>query len=203
MTGRRAPESDGWSSLFASAFAHSRSAMLLVDERREVVSVNDAALRLLGRTRRGVLGERLWSFVADGPIASEEEWMSWLDAGRFSGEVDLLRPDGTPVAVQWGASTEIVTGRRLVLFVCLGTSRWGRRFRREVPPDEPDFELTAREREIVRLVALGGTAREIGDELHISHDTVRTHVRNAMEKLHARSRAHLVAKAVAGGLVLI
>jgi PAS domain S-box-containing protein len=195
--------SDGWSSLFASAFAHSRSAMLLVDERRHVVSVNDACLRLLGRTRRAVIGERLWTFVADGPLKSEREWMSMLAQGRFSGEVDLLRPDGTPVAVQWGASTEIVTGQRLVLFVCLGTSRWGRRFRREPPPGEPDDELTAREREIVRLVALGGTAREIGDELHISHDTVRTHVRNAMEKLHARSRAHLVAKALAQGLVLL
>ena len=195
--------SDGWSSLFASAFAHSRNAMLLVDEDRRVVSVNDAALRLLGRTRRGVMGEPLWTFVADGPLASEDEWNAWLAAGRFTGEVDLMRPDGTPVAVQWGASTELVTGRRLVLFVCLGTSRWGRRFRREPPLDEPDFELTAREREIVRLVALGHTAREIGDELHISHDTVRTHVRNAMEKLHARSRAHLVAKAVAGGLVLL
>jgi PAS domain S-box-containing protein len=195
--------SDGWSSLFASAFAHSRNAMLLVDEHRRVVSVNDAALRLLGRTRRGVMGERLWTFVADGPLASEDEWNAWLAAGRFTGEADLMRPDGTPVAVQWGASTEVVTGRRLVLFVCLGTSRWGRRFRREPPLDEPDFELTAREREIVRLVALGHTAREIGDELHIAHDTVRTHVRNAMEKLHARSRAHLVAKAVAGGLVLL
>jgi PAS domain S-box-containing protein len=195
--------SDGWSSLFASAFAHSRNAMLLVDEDRTVVSVNDAALRLLGRTRRGVMGERLWTLVADGPLASEDEWNAWLAAGRFTGEVDLMRPDGTPVAVQWGASTELVTGRRLVLFVCLGTSRWGRRFRREPRVDEPDFELTAREREIVRLVALGHTAREIGDELHIAHDTVRTHVRNAMEKLHARSRAHLVAKAVAGGLVLL
>src|SRR5215510_11131755 len=110
---------DGWSSLFASAFAHSRNAMLLTDERRVVVSVNDAALRLLGRTRRSVVGAPLWSFVAGGPLASEDEWMSWLDAGRFSGETDLVRPDGTPVAVQWGASTELVTGQRLVLFVCL------------------------------------------------------------------------------------
>ena len=72
--------SDGWSSLFASAFAHSRNAMLLVDERRSVVSVNDAGLRLLGRTRRAVIGERLPTFVADGPIASEDEWASWLAA---------------------------------------------------------------------------------------------------------------------------
>jgi PAS domain S-box-containing protein len=197
------PVSGGWSSLFASAFEQSRNAMLLVDDGRRVVSVNDACIRLLGRARRHVIGERLWSFVAGGPLNSEAEWMALMAKGRFTGEVDLQRPDGTVVAVQWGASTELITGRRLVLFVALGTSRWGRRFRREVADEEPDTELTAREREIVRLVALGGTAREIGDELHISHDTVRTHVRNAMEKLHARSRAHLVAKALARGLVLV
>lgn len=194
---------DGWSSLFASAFAHSRNAMLLVDDSRTVVSANDACVRLLGRARRAVVGRRLWTFVAGGPLATEAEWRAMMASGRFSGEADLQRPDGTLVAVQWGASTEIVTGRRLVLFVALGTSRWGRRFRREVVDEEPDSELTAREREVVRLVALGGTAREIADELHISHDTVRTHVRNAMEKLHARSRAHLVAKALARGLVLV
>jgi PAS domain S-box-containing protein len=192
---------EGWASLFASAFAASRNAMLLVDERRRVVSANDASLRLLGRPRTAVVGQPLWTFVAGGSRASEAEWMELMESGRFSGEADLVRPDGTRVAVQWGASTEHVTGQRLVLFVALGTSRWGRRFRRDVADEDPDLELTEREREIVRLVALGGTAREIGDELHISHDTVRTHVRNAMEKLHARSRAHLVAKAVGGGLV--
>ena len=191
----------GWSGLFESAFAQSRNAMLLVDEQRRVLSVNDACVRLLGRRRRDVVGERLWTLVVDGPRASEPEWITMLASGRFTGQVAILRPDGTPVAVQWGASTERVTGERLVLFVALSTSRWGRRFRREVDGREPEEELTPREREIVKLVALGGTAREIGDELHISHDTVRTHVRNAMEKLHARSRAHLVAKAVADGLV--
>ena len=52
-------------------------------------------------------------------------------------------------------------------------------------------------------MALGSTGREIADELQISHETVRTHIRNAMEKLHARSRAHLVAKALAGGHLLL
>jgi PAS domain S-box-containing protein len=192
---------DGWSSLFASAFAQSRNAMLLVDDRRSVVRVNDACLRLLGRARREVVGEHLWTFVVGGPHASEEEWTELISSGRFGDEVEMLRGDGTGVAVQWGASTERVTGRRLVLFVALGTSRWGRRVRRDVVGDEPEGELTPREREVVKLVALGDTAREIGDELHISHDTVRTHVRNAMAKLHARSRAHLVAKALGGGVV--
>jgi DNA-binding CsgD family transcriptional regulator len=51
-------------------------------------------------------------------------------------------------------------------------------------------------------VAQGRTGPEIADELHISPDTVRTHVRNAMTKLAARSRAHLVAKALGDGVVL-
>jgi DNA-binding CsgD family transcriptional regulator len=43
--------------------------------------------------------------------------------------------------------------------------------------------------------------REIADELHIAHDTVRTHVRNAMTKLDARSCAHQVAKALGDDLL--
>jgi DNA-binding NarL/FixJ family response regulator len=106
------------------------------------------------------------------------------------------------VAVQFAATPEVVTGRRLVLFVALSTSRWGPRFRREVPsPREPGV-LSDREREVVRLVALGNTGPEIAEELRIAHDTVRTHVRNAMEKAGARSRAQLVAMALGEGLVL-
>ena len=51
----------------------------------------------------------------------------------------------------------------------------------------------------MRLVAAGQTGPEIADHLHISHATVRTHVRNAMAKVGARSRAHLVAKALGDG----
>ena len=104
--------------------------------------------------------------------------------------------------MQWGAHPEAVTGRRLVLLAALSTERWGRRFRRDPVPIEEDATLSDRELEIVRLVALGSSSPEIADELHIAHDTVRTHVRNAMEKVGARSRAQLVAKAVGEGLVV-
>jgi DNA-binding CsgD family transcriptional regulator len=43
------------------------------------------------------------------------------------------------------------------------------------------------------------TSAEIADELHIAHNTVRTHVRNAMVKVNARSRSHLVAVALGEG----
>ena len=114
----------------------------------------------------------------------------------------MLRADGGEVAVQWAAHIEIVTGRRLVLLVALSSSRWGARFRRDMPPEPEAGELSEREREVVRAVAHGRTGPEIADELSIAHDTVRTHVRNAMTKVGARSRAQLVAKALGDGHAL-
>ena len=61
--------------------------------------------------------------------------------------------------------------------------------------------LTAREREIVHLIALGHVSREICDMLHVAPDTVRTHVRNAMAKTGARTRAQLIAIALGDGLL--
>ena len=104
--------------------------------------------------------------------------------------------------MQLAATTEIVTGRRLVLLVALSTSRWGQSFRRTTTLDSKPGTLSQREREIVRLVALGNTGPEIAEELRIAHDTVRTHTRNAMTKVGARSLAQLVAKALGEGLML-
>ncbi len=97
---------------------------------------------------------------------------------------------------------ETVTGRRLVLAVLIGPTRWGGRFRRTVEPSDAEGELSDRELEVVHHGAHGRSGPEIADELGIAHDTVRTHVRNAMEKVGARSRAHLVAKALGEGYAL-
>jgi DNA-binding CsgD family transcriptional regulator len=79
--------------------------------------------------------------------------------------------------------------------------RWGARFRREIATAPAGGSpLSQREREVVQHVALGDTGPEIASELGISHETVRTHVRNAMTKLGARSRAHLVAKTLTESL---
>jgi PAS domain S-box-containing protein len=186
---------NGWSALFASAFRQSRNAMVLLDERRRIVDANGAMVRLVGRPRGAMTGRPIAEIVAGGPLVSEAEWQEWLAAGRFTGEATMLHADGNGVTVQWGATTEVATGRRLVLVVALHTSRWGPRFRRARDDRDAGRALSAREREVVRLVAQGRTGPEIADELGIAHDTVRTHVRHAMDKLGARSRAHLVAKA--------
>jgi DNA-binding NarL/FixJ family response regulator len=62
--------------------------------------------------------------------------------------------------------------------------------------------LTAREREVVCLVADGLSNDEIAQELVVSAATARTHVSRAMAKLHARDRAQLVVIAYKTGLVV-
>src|SRR5215218_1437602 len=187
---------DGWSGLFATAFTQSRNAMALVDEERRHVRVNGAYLQLLGYRRDALIGRPIHRLVAGGPNASAEEWARAIARGRFDGEAELICAQGGTVNVAWGASAETVTGRTLVLFVALATSRRGRPARGRAPADAAGWALSMRQREVVRLVALGHTGLEIADELHIAHDTVRTHLRNAMAASGARSRAHLVAKAL-------
>jgi PAS domain S-box-containing protein len=194
--------SEGWSTFFQAAFRDSRNAMLLVDDGRRVVDVNGAYLQLLGYRRAEVVGRPLYEFAAGGPLMTRQEWAAALARRRFSGEAELVGADGVTVGVQWGATTEHVTGRLLVLVVALSVSGRGRGLRLVRAPVTGRSALSNREREIVRLVARGDTSPEIADQLQISHHTVRTHLRNSMTKVGARSRAHLVAKALGEGLVL-
>jgi len=57
-------------------------------------------------------------------------------------------------------------------------------------------QLTQRERDVLRLLADGMWNEEIGKQLFISPETVRTHVRKAMEKLDADTRTQAVAQAL-------
>jgi len=191
----------GWAQLFSTAFERSRNAMLLTDDLRVILEANAAFVKLLGRGRDSIVGRPLWDLVAGGPLASRREWADALLAGRFYGQAELHAADGT-VQIQWAATAETVTGGRRVLFVAINASRWGVHFRPSRADTVPTGALTPREREIVHLVALGAAGPEIATELQISHETVRTHVRNAMGKLGARSRAHLVARALAEGHTL-
>lgn len=60
----------------------------------------------------------------------------------------------------------------------------------------PAPALTSRELEVLKLVAKGMSNREIADELYISENTVKNHVRNILEKLHLHSRMEAVIYAV-------
>ena len=58
----------------------------------------------------------------------------------------------------------------------------------EGPTEDPFGDLSAREREVLGLVAEGLTNREIGERVHLAEKTVKNHMTNILGKLHVRSR---------------
>lgn len=68
-------------------------------------------------------------------------------------------------------------------------------------PPRRRVELTERELQVLRGMADGKSNAEIGRELFVSEDTVKTHARRLFRKLGARDRAHAVAAAFRAGLV--
>ena len=76
----------------------------------------------------------------------------------------------------------------------------GARIAREPPPGPPD-DLSDREVEVLRLIALGHTNSEIAQQLYLSVRTVETHRSHIQQKLGVSSRAELVRYALHRGLV--
>src|SRR6185503_5604078 len=70
-----------------------------------------------------------------------------------------------------------------------------------LPGPEQLDELTAREREVMALVATGLSNDQIAQQLVVSPATAKTHVSRALMKLRARDRAQLVVLAYETGLV--
>ena len=82
------------------------------------------------------------------------------------------------------------------------TKRVIAQFTRIPRPDPPPAldELTARELEILRLIAAGLSNAEIGQELFISETTVKTHVTHILQKLDLRDRVQAVVLAYQSGM---
>ena len=64
------------------------------------------------------------------------------------------------------------------------------------PVATPDYQLTPREKEVLGCLVNGLSYKMIGAELHISYETVRSHVKKIYEKLHVASLTEVVAKAI-------
>jgi len=196
MTTEIADTRSGWAALFRDAFNQSRNAMVLLDDDRRHVEVNGAYVQLLGYRPSDLIGRPVYELRADHSAMSEKQWHAALRQRQFTGAIDLLRADGAQVTVEYAGHPEIVTGRQLVLFVALRAARGVRR-RDDGPAATVRADLSQREIEVVKLLADGYSGPEVAEELRIAHNTVRTHTRNAMTKMSARSRAQLVAKALA------
>ena len=67
-------------------------------------------------------------------------------------------------------------------------------------PGSTDYQLSDREKEILRLMVEGHNYKDIADKSFISYETVRTHVKHIYKKLHVASRSEAVQKAIQQGL---
>ncbi|MEU6001021.1 AAA family ATPase [Streptomyces sp. NPDC047197] len=76
-----------------------------------------------------------------------------------------------------------------------------RRGRLAVPAQDRTAVLTAREQDVLRLLALGRSNRQIGEELFISPKTASVHVSNILAKMGAASRTEAVGVAYRQGLI--
>jgi two-component system, NarL family, response regulator len=70
-----------------------------------------------------------------------------------------------------------------------------------VPPKGSRGKLTHRQREILQLLADGGSTTVAARKLDLSEETVKTHMKNAMARLGARNRTHAVAIALRESLI--
>jgi DNA-binding NarL/FixJ family response regulator len=69
-----------------------------------------------------------------------------------------------------------------------------------ITPDENDYHLSQREKEILQLMVSGDNYKNIAAKAFISYETVRTHVKNIYKKLHVVCRSEAIFKAVQQGI---
>ena len=113
--------------------------------------------------------------------------------------VPAMVPNGPMVPAQRGdAPLDPATGRPMVAWP--GNEATGVGIA-DAQPTGRRLTLTERELQVLRGMADGKSNAEIGRELFVSEDTVKTHARRLFRKLGARDRAHAVAAGFRAGLV--
>jgi PAS domain S-box-containing protein len=177
-------DSDFW-----RVFRTSRTPMLLIDGRRRYTHANDAACECFGMTREELLRTR----SGDRTPSDLHRRLQDLKPRIRSGEPltmpwVFLRGDGTRREVYLHLHPGAVDGQDLLILL-------------SGPPAVSAGGLTPREREITTLLAEGRDGREIAERLVLSPETVRTHIRNAMERTNVHTRAHLIAIALRERLI--
>lgn len=108
-----------------------------------------------------------------------------------AGAAGYVRKDAEP-EVLLAAVRAVARGKTYI-----DPSAAGRALHASLPPDD----LTPRETEVLRHIALGRSNKEIADALSIGDETVKTHVGNLLSKLQVENRAQAVVQALKRGIV--
>jgi PAS domain S-box-containing protein len=167
--------------------------LIVADDRRTLTRVNGPWVELTGYPADRALGMRLDDLVTpESRPGLELRWADLIAAGAATARIGLICADGSRVEVRYSALAHVLAGHHVAVFLAQAAPQRDQRGRRA-------GQLTMREQESLRLVAMGMTTMAAAERLGISPETVRTHVRNAMNKLGARTRAQAIAVAMRDG----
>jgi PAS domain S-box-containing protein len=175
----------------ALVFDAAPDAMALFDDAGRIVHCNRATALLLALPESALRGIRIDRFA---PPEERKQalsvWEAWKRRGRSAGVAPLVSADGKRKLVALTVKTNYAVGRHLVIARRRDASGTGR---------QAEQRLTVRQREVLGLVASGLTGPEVAARLFLSTATVRTHMKNAMGALRARTRSEAVARALLAG----
>ncbi|HWT95325.1 MAG TPA: LuxR C-terminal-related transcriptional regulator [Solirubrobacteraceae bacterium] len=178
----------------AELFQRSPRPMVVADDERRCVDANQAAVAMLRVGRRELLTLRVDDLAApDQRDTLDDTWRRFLSAGTLTSVCELHLPGGRRLQVDVSAVAHVGPHRHMGICVPVrGSASAGELV-------VASGSLSAREREVMRMVAHGADGPEIAEALVLSPATVRTHVNNAMRKLGARTRAHAITLAIRRG----
>jgi DNA-binding CsgD family transcriptional regulator len=177
---------------FWDVFHRSRSPMLMLDDDAVYTDANDAFCRAIARPREQVVGQRLGSLsTPERRAEAQAVWAELVARRHVVAGWTVTQPDGDTVGIEIVAAADLPgPGRHLA--VCLPPSR-----------AQPEGALSPREIEVTQLLARGLSGEQIAERLFLSPETVRTHIRNAMDGMGAHTRAQLVALALDSELITL
>jgi len=120
----------------------------------------------------------------------------------YSGDVQVLR------ALRAGARAYLLKGHDQELIETIHAVMEGRKI---IPPEVAaelaeyaiDDELSPREIEVLKLIAVGNSNKQIADQLFVAEATVKSRVTNILSKLSASDRAHAVTIGLKRGIIEI
>lgn len=169
--------------------------LFTVDRSLTVTSWNAAAERLTGVRRSDAVGRRCWEILGGQGEEGDVICQAGCSHARLAREgfpvtchAMLVRTGGGRTRVDV-STVALGDGRLLHLLVR------GRRPARTAP------ELTARQREVLGLMADGLSAKAIAAQLGVAETTVRTYIRVILRELGAHSQIEALAKARRAGLL--
>jgi PAS domain S-box-containing protein len=170
----------------ADAIDRVRVPAYVIDRQGIIRWLNPAARNLVGDVR----GRQFTSVVAPEESRRAREIFTRNLLGPSAGSDNkavVMGADGARLSVEVSA-VPLRNGGRVI-----GVFGQVKDIEDDDPPRPPHPQLTPRQVEVLRLLELGRSTEQIADELHLSSETVRNHIRHLLRALNAHSRLEAVA----------